>query len=102
MKKPERSSRRLFQAAVEIDKENIGMDTGFFDLGGDSLKILLLTSRVNKFFKKSFSVANMFNMPTITLLVKALDSSLDVIDTTESLIEPDEDLRSDIIKLFGQ
>lgn len=43
----------------------IGINDNFFDLGGNSLKVITLTSRINKDLKVQLQVADVFKRPTI-------------------------------------
>ncbi len=59
------------QKLVEIWKEvlavkRIGINDNFFELGGNSIKSIILASRVNKLFNINFSIADIFNNQCIS------------------------------------
>jgi tyrocidine synthetase-3 len=55
--------------------DRVGRNDNFFDLGGTSLDIIRLNSRLKKIFQKDIPVANMFRYPTVRLFAKYLDST---------------------------
>jgi tyrocidine synthetase-3 len=50
---------------LNIEKENIGINTSFFDVGGHSLKAAVLTARVHQEFNVKIPLTRVFNSPTI-------------------------------------
>lgn len=64
---------------IQIWKEVLAIDQltvtdNFFDLGGHSLLAIQVVSRLNEVFKKEFSVAALFESPTIAKLATLIDS----------------------------
>lgn len=55
-------------------KEPISMNDDFFKVGGNSLKSLLLISKINKAFKSNFIITNVFENPTIEEFAKLLNT----------------------------
>lgn len=52
--------------------QNVGVTCNFFDLGGDSLKTLQLAGRMSQAVGHRFSVTDVFESPTIELLVAGM------------------------------
>jgi amino acid adenylation domain-containing protein len=48
-----------------LDKDQISTAANFFDLGGNSIKIIKLNQLINKAFSKSYKIATLFNVVTI-------------------------------------
>ena len=58
-----------------LGHDQIGIHKNFFDLGGDSLKMIQLSSKIKKHFGKSVSIAELFGNPTIADLANYIDPS---------------------------
>jgi len=52
--------------------ENVGIHDNFFDLGGHSLLIIQVHSKLQKFLNRDISITDLFEYPTISLLSKHL------------------------------
>ncbi|MDQ1351407.1 MAG: hypothetical protein QG657_1709, partial [Acidobacteriota bacterium] len=48
-----------------LDKEKIGIHDNFFDLGGHSLLLIKLKSKLEKTFHREITIVDLFNYPTI-------------------------------------
>lgn len=48
--------------------DSIGLQDDFFELGGDSVKVTIVLSRINKAFRTALSIADFFNHPTVSEL----------------------------------
>ncbi|WP_237732408.1 type I polyketide synthase [Flavobacterium sp. UGB4466] len=48
-----------------LKKENIGIDEGFFNAGGNSIKLIALKSKIGKEFHNDFPLASLFEFSTI-------------------------------------
>ena len=66
--KVERAIAQVWQEVLRIDK--IGIDSNFFDLGGHSLSLIQVQSRLCKMFKRDLSIVELFNFPTVNVLAK--------------------------------
>ncbi|MBU5265930.1 non-ribosomal peptide synthetase [Virgibacillus proomii] len=55
-----------------LDRQDIGVHDKFFDVGGDSLKLISLTSLINREFETTFNVKDLFKYPSISSLSKII------------------------------
>jgi fengycin family lipopeptide synthetase D len=58
----------IWSGVLQLDKELISINRNFLELGGNSLKIVELTSMINEAFKCNISIADIFSYPTIVSL----------------------------------
>ena len=65
----------IWSDLLRIDRKNLAANRSFFDLGGDSISIVLLKNKVNAQFNVAFSVADVFNMPTVSSMAGMIDRS---------------------------
>jgi amino acid adenylation domain-containing protein len=61
---------RLWSDILGIAEEKIGIDHVFFDLGGHSIKAIILGSRIHKEFNVKIPLAQIFEAPTIRVLAQ--------------------------------
>lgn len=78
----------LEQQLVEIwqtllNKQPIGIDDNFFDLGGHSIKATQLVSKVYKALKIEINLRDIFTFPTITELVEIISAKQAVFDVNQ-------------------
>ncbi|MCU0287253.1 MAG: KR domain-containing protein, partial [Acidobacteria bacterium] len=59
-----------WKEVLKID--SVGVNDNFFDLGGNSLNIIRLSSKLGNAFKKEIPVSTLFNFPTIDAQAKYL------------------------------
>ncbi|WP_375413898.1 amino acid adenylation domain-containing protein [uncultured Bradyrhizobium sp.] len=64
----EEALRRIWADVLFV--EQIGLDDDFFDLGGHSIKAVLLVSRVRKQLKRPLVIRELFEHPTVRLLAR--------------------------------
>jgi acyl carrier protein len=55
----------IWSQVLKLEEGKIGVTANFFDIGGNSLKLVKLASLINKQFKTELSVSDMFKYPTI-------------------------------------
>ncbi len=84
----ERQIAKLWKEVLNSD--NIGVHDNFFDIGGNSLHLIRLSSKLNGSFNRPISIVTMFNYPTISLLAGYLQNddgngSENFIDRTEEI-----------------
>ncbi len=75
----------MWGKVLQVNGENIGIDTNFFELGGHSLRAITLVSKIEKEFNRKFSLENLFQAPTIRKLAKRMEGEA---TTAYSGIEP--------------
>jgi amino acid adenylation domain-containing protein len=61
---------KIWSEVLGIEKDVIGIDADFFDLGGHSLRATILVSKIHKEFSIKLVLAEMFNMPTVRKLAE--------------------------------
>jgi amino acid adenylation domain-containing protein len=93
----------IWSEVLKIDKEVININSNFFDLGGDSMKIMILRNKINEYFNSTFSMADIFNAPTILALAEMLNGAFDgTTDKLEAQIQEEADLRDAILKIASE
>lgn len=60
-----------------LDVNPVGLSDNFFSLGGDSLKAIGLISRINEAFSSSLIIADIYTKPTVSDIVKEVESKGD-------------------------
>jgi len=55
----------MWADVLSVEKEKIGIDTRFFDLGGNSLKAIVLIARIHKAFNVKLLLEDIFRIQTI-------------------------------------
>ncbi|MDH5548120.1 MAG: amino acid adenylation domain-containing protein [Gammaproteobacteria bacterium] len=55
--------------------ERVGIQDNFFEIGGHSLRALLVISKIRKTFEVEFPLGTLFDAPTITQLAELIDNS---------------------------
>jgi amino acid adenylation domain-containing protein len=68
--KNEKIVARVWKEVLELD--SIGLDDNFFDLGGNSLDIFKVSTRINRIFNKQIPVVSLFQHSTARLLARYL------------------------------
>jgi len=63
----------LWSQVLEKDKEQIGIDNNFFEIGGHSLKGTILTLKIQKIFGIKITLADIFKAQTIRTLAQYLE-----------------------------
>lgn len=66
----ERTITAIWQGVLHVEK--IGADDNFFDLGGHSLHLAQVHSKLRERFQRDLSMVEMFNYPTISSLAQYL------------------------------
>lgn len=60
----------IWSEVLEVEKDRMGIDNNFFDLGGHSLKATVLVSRINKAFDTRIPMAEIFHRSCIRELAE--------------------------------
>jgi amino acid adenylation domain-containing protein len=65
----------LWSEALEIPKKEIGIHCHFFEMGGNSLNVMMLNARIHKEFDITISMEEIFDNPTIEEQAKVICKS---------------------------
>lgn len=71
-----------------MNRKEIGVNDNFFDLGGNSMKIIKMIALVNKTFDIKLAVITAFTSPNISTLSKCIYS-----DDKKKILVSDEELK---------
>jgi len=64
---------KIWAEILKTLEENIGVNRNFFDLGGNSLKLIGLIGKINQHFNAGLSVADLFELSTIRLQARYIN-----------------------------
>ncbi|KAB1153659.1 amino acid adenylation domain-containing protein [Tenacibaculum aiptasiae] len=67
----------IWEEVLKIDSNVIGTTNNFFDLGGQSLKLVFLANRIKETFKVSLSLTRLVTNKNIQELAKEIETSLE-------------------------
>ncbi|GAB5525196.1 MAG: hypothetical protein Roseis2KO_30680 [Roseivirga sp.] len=62
----------IWSQLLNVDKELIGVNSSFFELGGNSLKMVRLSNMINETLEWDISVVDLFRFPSILSLTDAV------------------------------
>ncbi len=68
--KTEEDLLEIWSQVLAEDREKIGIDSNFFDLGGNSLKAIVISSRIHKKFDVKVVLVDIFRLQTIRKLAE--------------------------------
>lgn len=77
----EKSIVGIWQDVMHIEK--IGLDDGFKELGGSSLQLVQIHSRIHELLEKDIPLTRLFGLPTIRDFIKHIDKQETVAADTE-------------------
>ncbi len=63
---------KIWSSVLEIEEEKIGIDSNFFELGGQSLRAIVVLSEINKEFNIQLPLVDLFKSPTIRTIADAI------------------------------
>jgi len=63
----------IWADVLGLEESKIGVNTNFFDIGGNSIKLMKLVKRINQQFNTEIWVAKMFEFPVIALMAEYLN-----------------------------
>ncbi|HEV58339.1 MAG TPA: non-ribosomal peptide synthetase, partial [Phycisphaerales bacterium] len=66
----EKSIASVWQASLGVDR--IGLNDNFFDLGGHSLMMVQVHSKLSQLIERDFPIVDMFHYPTVSALARHL------------------------------
>ncbi|UII24648.1 amino acid adenylation domain-containing protein [Fulvivirga maritima] len=55
----------IWAEILDLNTEKVSVNTNFFELGGNSIKIIELKNKVNEYFNCDFSIASLFRLTTV-------------------------------------
>ena len=90
----------IWSDILGIPKEEIGVKSNFFDLGGNSFKIIRLLKRINKVFGYELTIVVLFRYPTIALFSNSINST-DSLQGLELLLDDAVDVFNENIALMN-
>jgi acyl carrier protein len=92
----------IWAEVLEVDKELIGVNSNFFEIGGNSLSIIKVNTMIKEHFNYNLSIAVMFRVPTINALVKYMTEDDAKIEKSEVMAEKSVNLKNATIELLNQ
>lgn len=88
----------IWSDVLNINKCNIGVDTNYFSIGGDSMKAIRLLSKINQEFKSKIKILDLYQNQTISQLVPIILLKQDECALDNNLNE----IRAEVDKLKNQ
>jgi acyl carrier protein len=92
----ERAIATIWQEMLHLDR--VGIHDNFFDLGGHSLLIVQLYSKLQGAFNRTISITDIFKYPTINSLAKYLNQDRNLQPAFDEQSQDRADLRRQLIK----
>jgi amino acid adenylation domain-containing protein len=77
----------IWSEVLNIDKNMIGINTNFFELGGQSLKAIVMSTKIHRKLNIKIPLAEMFKMPTIRDLAAYIENAAESNYTSINLVE---------------
>jgi amino acid adenylation domain-containing protein len=65
----------IWSRVLAVDKGEIGIDDNFFDLGGNSLKAIIIASRIHKQFDVKIQLVDIFKIQTLRRIAEYIKES---------------------------
>ncbi|MCP5108143.1 MAG: amino acid adenylation domain-containing protein [bacterium] len=65
----------VWSRVLAVEPGQVGIDTNFFDLGGNSLKAIIMTARIHKAFNVKLELTDIFKLQTIRELALLIGSA---------------------------
>jgi aryl carrier-like protein len=90
----------LWADVLKVDGKKIGVHDNFFEVGGDSIKILKIFSRLQEKGYEKVSVAALFQYPTISKLTEYLSAEDNSLVLSEESMADSMDVLNNSIKLL--
>jgi acyl carrier protein len=82
------AERELVRIWEEVlGHENIGIHDSFFELGGNSMKVIRLVDRINQLFGNKIKVADLFNYKSVAEIGRLIPGQQSILHTTPTSIE---------------
>lgn len=90
----------IWSEVLRIERSKISVNRNFFDLGGDSIRLIYLANKLKKDFKVKLSIAALFNAPTILSQASMLDNAFEESSRTQFHIEQETETRDETLNLL--
>lgn len=87
-----------------FNSNNIGIDTNFFDLGGNSLNIAKMYNKVTKCYPVELTITTMYKYPSVRMLAEYINNLLlgeNVSALDEKELDESSEVFDNITSLFG-
>jgi amino acid adenylation domain-containing protein len=88
----ETSMVKIWSEVLEIEFSKISVMDNFFDIGGNSIKVIELVNKIRKIFSKDIMFGDIFNYPEIRLFIQEVLKSKTGIDITDINEPPSEEV----------
>jgi tyrocidine synthetase-3 len=83
----ERRMAGVWASVLNIDSETVGIDSDFFEMGGDSLKATILVSKIHQAFDVKIPLAQVFQKPVIRELAEYMKEAAEEVFVSIELAE---------------
>jgi len=92
---------QVWAEVLKMDVHQIGINQNFFDIGGNSIKLITLVNKINLHLEIQLSVAEMFRLPTVASIAEFIengDQKVEIVseDIEEAISEANDNL--DLLK----
>ena len=92
---------KIWSETLDLPEDRVGIQTNFFDIGGNSLKLVKMVNKVNNHFSSNIPVIKAFTYPVISLLADYLETEKSGITAGNTTIADSYvEQMSDTINLF--
>lgn len=88
-----------------FNSDNIGIDTNFFDMGGNSLNIVKLYNEITKRYSVELTITLMYKYPTVRTLAEYINNMLSgktALYVDENELNDSSEAFDNIMNLFGE
>ncbi|MEU9246399.1 amino acid adenylation domain-containing protein [Streptomyces sp. NPDC048385] len=71
----EEALRTLFAEVLDVEADHVGVERSFFELGGDSLKVMRLIARIRSVLEVTVGVRDVFAEPTVAGVARLVETA---------------------------
>jgi acyl carrier protein len=90
----------IWSEVLGVETEKISINRSFFEMGGNSLKLVSLVSSINQKLGWKLAIPTVFRYPTIESLTATAFSKADDIDRFKDTIKEEADEMKDLIQML--
>ncbi|WP_234545424.1 phosphopantetheine-binding protein, partial [Streptomyces shenzhenensis] len=65
----------LFAEVLDVEADHVGVERSFFELGGDSLKVMRLIARIRSVLEVTVGVRDVFAEPTVAGVARLVETA---------------------------